>query len=325
MRASGNELLRVDDLSVTFATRTGGTVTVVNDVSFSISRGETLALVGESGSGKTVTCMSVVRLLHGAHLKGRVSFVGEDLTAMPERALRALRGRRIAMVFQDSQSALDPIMTVGDQIIEVLRYQLDLSRRASWTRAVTLLEAVGLTDPQRRMRQYPHELSGGMRQRVMIAIALSCDPALIIADEPTTALDVTIQAQILGLFAAMKQRLGAACLLITHDLGVVAQVADTVAVMYAGRIVERAPVLALFDKPSHPYTLGLLACMPAHQQAGQGRTMPAIPGTVPDPASLGSGCAFRERCPNAFARCAETPPTIDIAGGHSVQCWLHAV
>ena len=296
----------------------------VDGVTFDVLPGETLGVVGESGCGKSVTALSVLRLIRPP---GRIEpgseilFEGRDLLAMPERALRAIRGDRIAMIFQEPMTALNPVLTVGEQIAEVPRVHAGLGRAAARARAVEMLEAVGIPDPARRAGEYPHQLSGGMRQRVMIAMALVMNPAVVIADEPTTALDVTIQAQILELLAEMQGRLGTAILLITHDLGVVAEVARRVVVMYAGEVVEQATVDALFAAPQHPYTEGLLAAVP---RLGEARDrLATIPGTVPPATAWPTGCRFRERCAYAWERCErEHPPLYDSGAGHTARCHL---
>ncbi len=296
----------------------------VDGVSFDVLPGETLGVVGESGCGKSVTALSVLRLVRPP---GRIEpgseilFDGKDLLAMSERELRAIRGDRIAMIFQEPMTALNPVLTVGAQIAEVPRVHAGLGRKAAWARAVEMLAAVGIPDPARRAGEYPHQLSGGMRQRVMIAMALVMNPAVVIADEPTTALDVTIQAQILELLAEMQTRLGTAIVLITHDLGVVAEVARRVVVMYAGEVVEEAPVGRLFDAPRHPYTEGLLAAVP---RLGEPRErLATIPGTVPPATAWPAGCRFRERCPYAWERCErEHPPLYEVDAGHAARCHL---
>ena len=302
----------------------------VDGVSFDVLPGETLGVVGESGCGKSVTALSVLRLVRppGRIEPGsEIRFDGRDLLAMKERELRAIRGDRIAMIFQEPMTALNPVLTVGEQIAEVPRVHAGLGRKAAWARAVEMLAAVGIPDPARRAGEYPHQLSGGMRQRVMIAMALVMNPAVVIADEPTTALDVTIQAQILELLAEMQQRLGTAIVLITHDLGVVAEVARRVVVMYAGEVVEEAPVDALFAAPQHPYTEGLLAAIPRLGEARE--RLATIPGTVPPATAWPAGCRFRERCPYAWERCErEHPPLYQVGGtsgagaGHTARCHL---
>src|SRR5829696_70145 len=283
-------LLDVQDLTVIFA-GAGPPVTAVDRVSFQIAPGETLGLVGESGSGKSVTAFSILRLLQppGRITGGRVMFEGRDLLALPEREMREVRGAKISLIFQEPMTALNPVMRVGDQIAEALTVHRMAGRSDARLRAIELLEAVKITDPERRVDDYPHQLSGGMRQRVMIAIALACRPPLVIADEPTTALDVTVQAQILDLLRAMKREFGISLLLITHDLGVIAETADRVAIMYAGRIVETGAVREIFRNPKHPYTQGLLASIPG---GAPGQRLRAIEGTVPMLGALPPGCDF---------------------------------
>ena len=318
-------VLQVRDLRTYFHTD-AGTARSVDGVSFDVHAGETLGVVGESGCGKSVTALSILRLIRppGEIEPGsRVLFDGRDLITAPERELRRVRGARVAMIFQEPMTALNPVFTVGDQIAEVPRVHEGLSRRAAWVRAVEMLEAVGIPDPARRATEYPHQLSGGMRQRVMIAMALVMNPAVVIADEPTTALDVTIQAQVLTLLADMQRRLGTALVLITHDLGVVAEVARRVVVMYAGEVVEEADTEALFAAPHHPYTEGLLDAIP---RLGERRdALATIPGTVPPATAWPAGCRFRERCPYAWERCErEHPPLYDVGAGHASRCHLAA-
>jgi peptide/nickel transport system ATP-binding protein len=313
-------LLEVRDLRTSFLLE-GGEARAVDGVSFSIEAGRVLGLVGESGCGKSVTALSLMRLVPppGRIVGGTVRFEGRDLLPLPEREMRAVRGAGLAMVFQEPMTALNPVFTVGSQIAEAVRLHRPVSRREAWERAVGLLDEVGIADPARRAHDYPHRLSGGMRQRVMIAMAISCEPRVLIADEPTTALDVTIQAEILDLLAELCARHGMALLLITHDLGVVAQQADEVAIMYAGRIVELAPVLDVFDRPLHPYTRALFRSIPGI--GGRRERLEAIPGQVPDMLHLPSGCSFRERCPEAIDDCARiVPPLERKAGGHPAAC-----
>ena len=316
-------LLSVRDLRTTF--RTGaGVARAVDGVSFEVGRGETLGLVGESGCGKSVTGLSILRLVQppGRIEPGsRVEFEGRDLLALDEESMRRLRGNRVAMIFQEPMTALNPVFTVGEQIAEVVRVHEGAGRREAWARAVAMLDTVGIPAPAERAREYPHQLSGGMRQRVMIAMALVLEPALVIADEPTTALDVTIQAQILELLADLQRRLGTSIVMITHDLGVIAETASRVVVMYAGEVVEEASVPALFAEAHHPYTEGLLRAMP---RVGQARErLATIPGTVPPPTAWPPGCRFRDRCPYAWERCAtEHPPLYRIGAGHVSRCHL---
>jgi peptide/nickel transport system ATP-binding protein len=316
-------LLEVRDLHTRFQTQTG-IVRPVDGVSFDLRAGGTLGVVGESGSGKTMTALSILRLLPagaGRIESGEIRFAGRELSTLPEREMRALRGKHIAMVFQEPMTSLNPVYSVARQIGEVLSLHEGMNRRAARARSIELLRVVGIPDPERRVDSYPHELSGGMRQRVMIAMAIACSPQLLIADEPTTALDVTIQAQILELLARLRSELGMAVLLITHDLGVVAEFAEDVLVMYAGTVVERARADVLFAAPQHPYTQGLLASAPS-RQAGK-RRLATIAGVVPDLAHLPQGCRFRERCVRAVARCAqEEPALLDSGEGRKVACFV---
>jgi oligopeptide/dipeptide ABC transporter ATP-binding protein len=318
----GQPLLGVEDLSVAFSTEEGR-ITVVEDVSFSVPAGRTVGLVGESGCGKSVTAMSILRLLPSppSHIdSGRIFFDGTDLLRLDEKAMRSVRGNRIGMIFQEPMTSLNPTLSIGFQVAEVLRLHRGETGAAARKAAIEVLRQVGVGAPEQRLGQYPHQLSGGLRQRVMIAMALVCHPTLLIADEPTTALDVTIQAQILDLLGRLQAELGMAILLITHDLGVVAEVCDEVVVMYAGRIVERAGVSDLFRAPRHPYTKGLLAALP--RLGERGRAMPTIPGMVPPPGQREAGCTFAERCPRAQERCrAERPPLEEQADGHLTACW----
>jgi oligopeptide/dipeptide ABC transporter ATP-binding protein len=317
-------LLRVHDLTTTFHLSGGGVVRAVDHVSFQLRRGETLGVVGESGSGKSMTALSILRLVQppGEIHGGPVSFNGRtDLLELSERDMRAIRGAEIGFIFQEPMTALNPVFTIGDQIVEALRVHKRATRSDARARAIELLEAVRIPDPARRLRDYPHQLSGGMRQRVLIAIALACQPLLLIADEPTTALDVTIQAEILDLLEEMKAQFHLALMLITHDLGVVAGYADRVAVMYAGRIVEEGPMRQIFESPKHPYTQGLLESIPG---GAAGQKLRAIEGAVPNLAKLPSGCAFAPRCPYRFELCpTEPPPAYDVAPDQRARCYLH--
>jgi oligopeptide/dipeptide ABC transporter ATP-binding protein len=291
-------------------------------VSFDVRAGEVVAIVGESGSGKTVTALSVLGLLRSRVVRGEVSLRGEDLLAMSRRRLRAVRGKDVAMVFQDPMTALNPVHRVGRQIAEAIRLHTDVPAREAHARAVALLDLVGVARPDVRARQYPHEFSGGMRQRAMIAMAIANDPALLIADEPTTALDVTIQAQVLDLLRTAQRETGAATVLITHDLGVVAEMAERVLVMYAGRIVERADVHALFAQPRHPYTVGLLNSLPRLDGA---ESLTPIPGSPPNLLARTPGCPFAPRCPLRRDVCdTERPPLIEIGDGRASACHFHA-
>jgi oligopeptide transport system ATP-binding protein len=314
-------LLEVEDLSVRFTTP-DGIVPAVRGVALTIAAGERIGLVGESGSGKSQLFLAMLGLLaRNGEATGGARFQGRDLLAMPRAALNAIRGSDIAMIFQNPMSCLNPYLTIGRQLTEVLTAHRHMAEAEAERRAAAMLGRVGIAEPERRMRAYPHEFSGGMRQRVMIAMALLCDPTLIIADEPTTALDVTIQAQILDLFRALEATSRAALVLISHDLGVVAGLCDRVLVMYAGRIVEEAPVEALFAAPRHPYTRGLLASLPDSAAAPREK-LPAIAGQPPDPQRLPPGCAFADRCPLVMERCrAETPPLIGTPG-RLAACFL---
>jgi oligopeptide/dipeptide ABC transporter ATP-binding protein len=316
-------LLQIEELHTLFRTYRG-TLRAVDGVSLTVGRGETLALVGESGCGKSVTGLSVMRLIRppGEIVAGRILFDGENLLEKSERALRDIRGGRIAMVFQDPLSTLNPTFTVGNQILETLAIHGVARGRKARTRSLELLEAMGIPAPVERLRSYPHELSGGLRQRVMIAIAVSCEPDLLIADEPTTALDVTLQAQIMDLLAQVKQERGLATILITHDLGIVSQFAERAAVMYAGQIVEQAPVASLMAEPLHPYTRGLLRCVPRLGRPG----MPITPieGSVPDLFSPPPGCRFAPRCPDVMDHCSDAvPPMYQPEPSRRLRCYLY--
>ncbi len=303
-------LLEVRDLHAVFSLAEGE-ARAVDGIDFTVEPGQTLGLVGESGCGKTMTALSILRLVPpGAHVSGEIVFDGHNLLTSTEGEMRQIRGNAIAMIFQEPMSSLNPVFTVGNQIAEAVRLHQNVGRREARAQAIEMLKLVEIPEPERRVDEYPHQLSGGMRQRVMIAMALSCHPRLLIADEPTTALDVTIQAQILDLLAGLQARLGMALILVTHDLGVVAERADEVAIMYAGRIVEYAPVESIFACPLHPYTRGLLRSIPK-AGAQKGRRLEAIPGVVPDLLHLPSGCHFRERCPQAIPRCAVVDPPLE--------------
>jgi peptide/nickel transport system ATP-binding protein len=318
-------LLSIRDLAVSFPTEEGVAV-AVEGVSLDLAEGEVLALVGESGCGKSVSALSVIGLEPGsARVSGSARYGSVELIGAPTEELRRIRGVEIAMVFQDPLSALNPVVRVGDQIAEQIAAHGDAGRREARERAVDLLRRVGIPQPEDRARAYPHELSGGMRQRVMIAMAISCSPRVLIADEPTTALDVTVQAQILDLIRELRDESGAGVLLVTHDLGVVAELADRVAVMYAGRIVEQGTVEEIFEDPQHPYTWGLLGAIPRLDRPRPAR-LPAVDGAPPAPASKPAGCHFRPRCPHAFEQCAEVPPLAHRGGGADQvdRCWLAA-
>jgi peptide/nickel transport system ATP-binding protein len=315
-------VLEVRELRTEFSTDEGR-FTAVDGVSFSVEAGKTLAIVGESGCGKSVTALSIMGLVPnppGRIAGGSIRFEGRELVGAPKRDLLALRGNGMAMIFQEPMSSLNPAFTIGEQIVEGLLRHLPLTRAAAQERAIEVLRQVRIPAPEQRFHEYPHKLSGGMRQRAMIAMALACSPRLLIADEPTTALDVTIQAQILELMRTLRAETGTAVILITHDLGVVAEVADEVAVMYAGRIVERAPVRLLFDDPQHPYTVGLLGSIPRLDLVQE--RLASIEGQVPGPLQRPPGCNFADRCPFAIAQCREqVPPLREVAAGHASACW----
>ena len=315
-------LLEVRDLRTHFSTD-DGEFAAVDGISFDVAAGRTLAIVGESGCGKSVTALSIMGLVPnppGRIVAGSIRFEGAELIGMPKRQLQDLRGNGMAMVFQEPMSALNPVFTIGEQIVEGLLRHQHIGRAEASERALAMLRKVRIPAPEQRFHEHPHKLSGGMRQRVMIAMALACEPRLLIADEPTTALDVTIQAQILELMRSLQKETGAAIVLITHDLGVVAEVADEVLVMYAGRVVERAPVRALFAQPQHPYTVGLLASIP--RLDGQATRLASIDGQVPNPLRRPVGCSFAERCPFADAQCrAADPPLREIGSAHLSACW----
>ena len=321
-------ILEVRDLHTQFNTL-DGVVRAVDGVSFDVARGETLGIVGESGCGKSVTALSILRLIPpetGRIAQGSIRFEGNELTALSEAEMKSLRGHRISMIFQEPMTSLNPVLTVGTQIAENVVRHMGVPWSAARERAREMLDLVRIADAKRRLDEYPHQLSGGMRQRVMIAMALSCDPQVLIADEPTTALDVTIQAQILDLMLELKEKTGTAIVLITHDLGVVAETTERVVVMYAGRKVEEAPVEALFENPLHPYTRGLMRAIPRldveADAAGTRPRLQEIPGLVPILTQPIAGCAFAARCELATDRCrAMLPPFVDAGGGHTVACW----
>jgi oligopeptide/dipeptide ABC transporter ATP-binding protein len=318
-----NRLLDVRDIRVTFGGGDGPPARAVEGVSFTVGDGETLAVVGESGCGKSVTGLTIMRLIPsppGVIECGEVFFEGVDLLTLPEREMRSVRGRKIAMIFQEPMTSLNPVFTVGSQIAEAILVHEDVSKAEARDRVIELLRRVQIPSPEERYRSYPHQMSGGMRQRVMIAMALACNSRLLIADEPTTALDVTIQAQIFELLAELREEFGGARLLITHDLGVVAETADRVLVMYAGRVVEQAPVNELFDAPLHPYTLGLLKSIPS-RSVGHDK-LPVIPGTVPDAAHKPANCHFHPRCEYCRDICKQEDPGLrEIIPGHTARCW----
>ena len=330
MSLAAEPILSIEGLKTWFTVE-GGTAKSVDGVSLTLHRGETLAVVGESGSGKSVTSLSIMRLIPeppGRIVEGTIRLTGRDgitrdLATLDEPAMRAIRGNEIGMIFQEPMTSLNPVYTVGDQIGEALRRHQGLSKAAAYERAVEMLAKVGIPDPARRAGEYPHRMSGGMRQRVMIAMALACGPAVLIADEPTTALDVTIQAQILDLMRRLQAELGMSILFITHNLGVVAEIADRVAVMYAGRVVEAGGVRAVFARPRHPYTRALLASMPVLSAGARdpNRRLAAIPGQVPSAANLPDGCSFAPRCPLATDACRAAPPALEDTGdGHLARC-----
>jgi oligopeptide/dipeptide ABC transporter ATP-binding protein len=324
---NGKPLLEVKGLKTYFYTE-DGIVRAVDGVDFEVYPGEVLGLVGESGCGKSVTSLSIMRLISkpGRVDAGEILLDGEDLLKFPENEMIKVRGNRISMIFQQPQTALNPVFKVGDQLAEVLDVHQDLGREAGWKRSIELLKMVGVPDPERRVEAYPHELSGGMAQRVMIAMALACVPELLIADEPTTALDVTIQAQILDLIRDMRKEMNTSVILITHDLGVVAEMAERVAVMYAGEIVEQTDVNTLFDEPMHPYTQGLIDSIPVLGEIKE--RLAVIPGSVPNLVNLPPGCRFAPRCPARMKHnltiCTELKPELDeVKMGHKVRCWLY--
>ncbi|HYD71167.1 ABC transporter ATP-binding protein [Azospirillum sp.] len=319
----GDALLAVRGLGVSFRTRMGET-RVTRDVSFAIRRGERVGVVGETGCGKSVTGLSILHLLPPAttSIEGSILFDGQDLATLPPRRLRAIRGRDIGMIFQEPMSALDPVFTVGEQIAETLRAHEPVGRAEARARTVEMLAKVGIPAPERRYDEYPHQLSGGMRQRVMIAMALICRPKLLIADEPTTALDVTVQAQIIDLLRDLSESTGTALLFITHDLGVVAETCTRMITMYAGEVVEDAPVDDVLTRPRHPYTSGLMRSLP--RLAERRHALPSIPGRVPSPNAMPSGCRFRQRCAHAVAGCEQEQPMQAAGPDRRVRCWRHA-
>jgi peptide/nickel transport system ATP-binding protein len=321
-------LLDVRNLSVEFETRKG-IARVLESVSFSLARGQTLGLVGESGCGKSMTALGIMRLIPnppGRITSGQVLFDGSDLLALSDPAMREIRGNRVSMIFQEPTTSLNPVFTVGEQIAEAVRLHQRLDRKAAHERAVQMLESVGIPAARTRVDEYPHQFSGGMRQRVMIAMALACNPGVLIADEPTTALDVTVQAQIFDLISDLRQRTGTAVVLITHDMGAIAEMADRVAVMYAGRIVEEGTVAEVLEHPLHPYTQGLIACAPGRRTARHGEPLEEISGTVPSLLERRGGCAFADRCRHVMTRCTVSlPAETRLDGGQRrVLCWLHA-
>lgn len=313
-------ILKVRDLKVVFNTDEG-TVRAVNGITFSLEKGETLGIVGESGSGKTVTALSILRILpqpQGKIISGEINFRGMDLLTLSESEMRKIRGRRISMIFQEPASALNPVLTIGEQISETIRTHFKVSRNESTERAIQALREVGFPSPEKGIHSYPHQLSGGMKQRAMIAIALSCNPEILIADEPTTALDVTIQAQIMDLLAKLREKMGMSMILITHDLGLVAENCQRIIIMYAGRIMEMASVSVLFSNPLHPYTKALLQSVPSLDGS---RIIKPIPGMVPDPRKPPTGCPFHERCPEFIDICCQREPDlVEVEKDHFVAC-----
>jgi len=326
MHGENHFLLKIHNLHTYFYTD-DGVAKAVDGVDLELEEGGTLGVVGESGCGKSVTALSIMRLIPdppGKIVTGEILFNGTDLLSFSEAAMRKIRGRSISMIFQEPMTSLNPVFQIGDQISEVLRLHEGLSRKSSWARSIEMLKMVGIPSPERRVAEYPHQLSGGMRQRAMIAMALACSPKLMIADEPTTALDVTIQAQILELINRLQREKGMSVILITHNMGVIAETARKVAVMYAGRIVEYTEVRALFGSPKHPYTQGLLQSIPRlDEDHSRKKRLEAIPGLVPSLLDLPPGCKFSNRCRYVFERCGEEPPLIEAEKGHWVRCWLH--
>jgi oligopeptide/dipeptide ABC transporter ATP-binding protein len=328
MMKNGSHLLHVQELKTYFYTFEG-TARAVDDVSFYLNKGETLGLVGESGCGKSVTALSLMRLIPeppGRIVHGKVDFDGINLPDLSMSEMRNIRGNRISMIFQEPMTSLNPVFTIGNQLAEMFMFHQKLSKKESWNRSIEMLRLVQIPSPEKRVLEYPYQLSGGMRQRAMIAMALSCDPEILIADEPTTALDVTIQAQVLDLMVQLKENFNAAIILITHDLGVVAEIAQRIEVMYAGKVVEEAQALSLFEDPKHPYTRGLLKSIPKlGQRARHGRRrLQEISGVVPSLYELPAGCSFYPRCSQARAVCQENEPElIELEDSHRVRCWLY--
>lgn len=322
----GNNILEVDKLQTAFKTDKGEVISV-EEVTFQLEPGETIGIVGESGCGKSVTSLSIMRLLgtHGFIKKGSVKLNGKDLTQISEADMRKVRGNEISMIFQEPMTSLNPVFTIGNQMVELIRLHMDYNAKEAKSYAVEMLQKVGIPRAEVIIDEYPHALSGGMRQRVMIAMALSCKPKLLIADEPTTALDVTIQAQILELMKSLKKESNTSIMIITHDLGVIAEMADKVIVMYAGQVVEEADVFTLFDEPKHPYTKGLIDSIP-HLEYDSDEKLYSIPGSVPTLQQMPKGCRFHTRCPYAMEKCiAERPPHVEVDGKseHKVRCWLY--
>lgn len=319
-----NQLLSIRGLKTVFYSESG-TAAAVDGINLEMNRGETIGLVGESGCGKTVTALSIMRLVQppGQIVEGQIFLDNVDLLTLTESEMRRIRGNDVSMIFQEPMTSLNPVFKIGEQIAEVFRIHRDMSKRDAEDAAVDMLRKVGIPSPEKRAKDYPHQMSGGMRQRVVIAMALACDPKLMLADEPTTALDVTIQAQILELMNDIKKNRGAGIILITHDLGVVAEMADRVAVMYAGKIVEQAPVDSLFDSPQHPYTIGLLKSIPRlDKEAREKSRLHVITGMVPDLRKLPPGCSFQDRCPEVQDICANAPALEKKSSGNLVRCWM---
>ncbi len=326
--SNNTQLLQIQELKTHFYTFEG-IAKAVDDVSFSLDRGEVLGIVGESGCGKSVTAQSIMRLIPvppGKIVSGKILFDGTDIVPLSMEQMRSIRGNRISMIFQEPMTSLNPVYTIGNQISEMFLLHEKRSKRESWQRSIEMLKKVQIPAPEKRVHEYPHQLSGGMRQRAMIAMALACNPEILIADEPTTALDVTIQAQILELMMQLQEDYDTAIMMITHDLGVIAEIAQRIIVMYAGKVVEEGSTLDIFEKPAHPYTRGLLKSIPMlGQRALHGRQrLKEISGIVPSLYDLTPGCSFYPRCPEAMGICRENPPVmIDVGGDHSVRCWLY--
>jgi peptide/nickel transport system ATP-binding protein len=320
-----NPILEVEDLKISVHSD-GKQITLINGVSFQVHKGETVGIVGESGCGKSITSLSIMGLLppNAKVSNGSIHLNARNLVELPKKAVRKVRGKEVAMIFQEPMTSLNPVYTVGFQLIEMIRTHMDMSKAEARSHAINMLELVGIPRANEIVDEYPHQLSGGMRQRVMIAMAISCNPELLIADEPTTALDVTIQAQILDLMRDLQKRREMSIMMITHDLGVVAEMCDRVVVMYAGQVVEQAEIEELFENPKHPYTKGLLASIPNIEEDKE--YLSSIPGTVPSPADMPSGCRFAERCPSAYDKCfAEAPPLFSTENETQARCWLYEV
>ena len=314
-------VLKIKDLNMGFKTDYGY-LPIIHDINYEIYSGETLGVVGESGCGKSVTSLCIMRLLNGGVVKGEIELDGQNLLALSEKKMQAIRGNQIAMIFQEPMTSLNPVFTVGYQLTEALRRHQGMNKKEAWARAIEMLHLVRIAEPDQRMKEYPYQLSGGMRQRVMIAMALACRPRLLIADEPTTALDVTIQAQVLDLMRGLQKELGTSILFITHDLGVIREMADRVIVMYCGEIMEEATVTELFKDPKHPYTSGLLSTLPKYGQPGE---LPTIDGMVPPAGEFPVGCVFSPRCPYATEECKNVKPgMVQLENGHRVRCFRYA-